>query len=1060
MYAHPVDRPIGIQPTTRIQCTDERKCSQIDLVDTASRVIHDQGKCSALLIREGFFDFRVFNTQCNVPQSVAVVCQHNVTRNLVFNNNMSDIKVILVDGFQSIQIFSSCDSGWFMVGDVCTNFYHCPDCMNNSDAHEQCAVHGGQLAYHLLNNVRISTPGGKLGKNTKLSLFWDMFYHVEDISPSSGHILKARHNNFTVLRYQKYFAVNGSALCVALNNNYECTRKKKGEIVLSVGYHKSLSTNHHGIYSWKKALSTVVQDDIKSDHYLWSVIYQPTFKISKYKNMLLCEKSVVHSAVLTNCSEFYMSCHEGTCIHDSLVCDGHPHCPHGEDEADCRHICSDHSHSCMSHCHHRDLCFCLLDYFQCLAGGCVPLQKLCDQTDHCIDASDEPPTCVYLRPEQPGHHSLSLDMNSYINTLIQQNLIMQHRCLQSSNSRSLLHMQNVEYKIHSKQQTCSPSSLSPDIKFMCDIYKTPGVPSQPYFSLDHLCIYDHDCDDNYTYHCFNGFHLLKCEQMYCVGRFKCPSSYCISFDHICNKVCECINCEDESICSKLLCPGWVLIEQIGSGLRCSKNVVAIKYSMNLRQVIHREDVNITDDFPVFIHLDNVVNLKHFILAPEVVVYCEILYSNLSRTDLNVFHHMVSLRRLFLPHNNIEEVTDSMFASMSQLIQLDISHNLIKYISKIALCSLHNLQYISLHHNLIAQLPARLFINNPDLQVLLVDSNKLTPQSAIIDASFPLLYRLSSDIPRLCCAFETVKLCSPPFPLFMTCSNLITSKALIVLGWLIGLSTSSLSLVCLSLLIYKLFSNATETQRVVMLFSINLSLAEFITSLCLLSCSVINVVYHDEFGIIADRWRHSLKCQSLESLFSVSSRACLAFTVCLSVHFAILIPSVIPKKSSKKATIIQIIIMWLVITSICITLQVLEQMRNIDPFNYFCFPFTTLFPSDPLILSLQSVLLIFDVILIIVTIVSYVYLLVFTIRRSKNKTLQCVDKRKERLQKFGARLTFLILSTVLTWMPVLCVQVLVLVKITILPDIFFWCILASLPINLTIDPILLMRNMLT
>ena len=310
----------------------------------------------------------------------------------------------------------------------------------------------------------------------------------------------------------------------------------------------------------------------------------------------------------------------------------------------------------------------------------------------------------------------------------------------------------------------------------------------------------------------------------------------------------------KSICSKLLCPGMVLIQQLGSGLRCSMNVAAVKYSMNLRQVIHKEDINITDDFPVFIHLENVLNLTHFILTPEVVVYCKILYTNLSITDLNVFHRMVSLHRLFLPHNNIENVNYFMIASMSELIVLDLSHNLIKYISQITLCSLHNLQYISLRHNLIAELPARLFINNPDIQVLLLDSNKLTPLSVIIDASLLSPYRLSSDIPRLCCAFEMVKLCSPPFPLFVSCSDFITSKALIVLGWLIGLSTTVLILSCISLLVYKLFSPATQTPRVAMLYSTNLSFAEFVTSLCLLSYSIINVVYDDKFGISADQWR--------------------------------------------------------------------------------------------------------------------------------------------------------------------------------------------------------------
>ena len=427
-----------------------------------------------------------------------------------------------------------------------------------------------------------------------------------------------------------------------------------------------------------------------------------------------------------------MSCDEGTCIHDSLVCDGHAHCPHGEDEADCQHMCSDHMISCKSDCHYRDLCSCSPGYFQCQSGGCVPLQKLCDKTKHCADASDEPPTCVYLRPEQLSGHSLSLDVNNYINTFIQQNMAIARRCLQPSHW-SLFNVQNVKYEMH--HQRCLPSTLSPVIKFPCGVIKilnslkrgwaqriSPDIKfmcrsvgifgsvnwlahaweveeDQEYFSLDRLCIYDHDCDDNYNYHCFNGFHLLKCEHMYCVGRFKCPSSYCISFDHICNKVCDCPHCEDESICIKLLCPGMVLIEQIGSGLRCSQKVATLKYSMNLRQVIYRKDINITDDFPVFIYLEDVMNIRHFILTPEVVVYCEIRHSNVTINDLSMFHRMVSMVRLLLPHNNLQNVYDFMFAFMAHLILLDLSHNRITFLPDITLCSLSNLQYISLRHNL-------------------------------------------------------------------------------------------------------------------------------------------------------------------------------------------------------------------------------------------------------------------------------------------------------------------------------------------------------------------------
>ena len=881
-------------------------------------------------------------------------------------------------------------------------------------------------------------------------MFWGMFQQAGDID------LKRYDWDYSPARF--YFSVNASGMCENLNTKYPCT---DNNIVLLVKasdvrakhalftYYNNFAYNDH-----LDAFRDIMILDIRKT---WSAISQISLELQRHtsRDFTLCESSVVYTRMLTECSNLYMVCDDGTCVHDSLVCDGQPHCLHGDDEADCEHICSDQNHNCMYHCHHRDLCSCSPDYFQCLSGGCIPLQKLCDKIVHCVDASDEPDTCVYLRPEKLGHLPVSLAINSYINTLIQDNTELEHTC--SDNNHVLLNQ--TYYKLRGKEQTCVSSSRSSDIKFLCNLCNTPDRGSLQFFSLDRLCVYDHDCDDNYTSHCLNGYHLLKCENAYCVGRFKCPSSYCISFDHICNKVCDCPHCEDESMCSKLLCPGMLLIPQMESGLRCSRNAAALKQGMNMRQVIRRDGTNITDDFPVFIQLENVVSVTNFIFTPETVVYCKILYSDLGGfTDVMLFHRMVSVRRLSLPHNAIQKVYDSMFASMSQLVILDLSHNFITYLSQITLCSLQNLQYFSIHHNMIDSLKMSIFLFNPCLQVLLLESNSLSPLSVSVDGSIPSLFRLSSDIPRLCCAFNTIDFCSPPLPLFVSCSNLIPSKVLTVLGWLIGLLTSVLSLLCLTLLIYKCFSPHTQTSSTVMLFSMNLSLAELITSLCLLSYSVINVAFDGVFGIIADHWRYSWKCLSLEGLFSVSTRASLAFTVCLSVHFVIHIPSIIRRESSQKTTCFEIIITWILITLICIAVQILEHMHAIDLYNYFCFPFTTLFPSDPLMFGLHSVTVLFDSLLVMVSIVSYGYLLVFTLKRRKN-ALQSMSKRKRKLEKFAARLTVLILSTVLTWLPILCMQVVILLNITVLPTIYLWCILVSFPVNLIIDSILLIRNVL-
>ena len=185
------------------------------------------------------------------------------------------------------------------------------------------------------------------------------------------------------------------------------------------------------------------------------------------------------------------------------------------------------------------------------------------------------------------------------------------------------------------------------------------------------------------------------------------------------------------------------------------------------------------------------------------------------------------------------------------------------------------------------------------------------------------------------------------------------------------------------------------------------MAEFVTSFCLLSYSVINIIFDDTFGIIADQWRHSWKCLSLEILFSVSSRASCAFSSCLAIYFAVHIPSLTRRKSSYKVTFFQIVLMWFLITSICVTVQVLELSHNIDPFNYFCFPFTTLFPSNPLVRSFQVIMVIIDSLLVMITIISYGYLFLFTIRRRQNEALKFVDKSRSQLRKAGTRFALLI-----------------------------------------------------
>ena len=389
-----------MQPIKKFQCSDERQCSQSNTTAVSFDMLDEQGKCSALLTREGFFDFVIFKTRCSVSHNVGIVCQRGQTeKNIDFSNNMSDVKISMADGFYSLQVFSSCHAGWFRVDDMCINIYLCPrtsfwydglqyHCLNITVAQQQCNKHGGQLANKILNSVTVTSVVNRLSKSTKLSIFWNMFLHMEDITFShkklNDYFNKYR-CTYWIHSYDaaRRFVVNGSGLCEASNMVQRCNDR-----------FVELVVHYSHAYSHNKYVKFPV---------IWSVIRHINLEMAyshAARSFVLCEKPIDHSDILINCSDFYMMCNDGNCLHDSLVCDGRWHCMHGEDETDCQHICSGHTSDCRTYCHHKDLCSCSPNYFQCLSGSCVPLQKLCDKIPHCPDASDEPSTCVYLKPEQ------------------------------------------------------------------------------------------------------------------------------------------------------------------------------------------------------------------------------------------------------------------------------------------------------------------------------------------------------------------------------------------------------------------------------------------------------------------------------------------------------------------------------------------------------------------------------------------------------------------------------------------------------------------------------------
>ena len=103
---------VSKHPAATFECSAEH-CPQTDADGASHAMLKDTGKCSALLTREGFFDFGVFMINCGISYNVTLVCQHDQKANVILHDNMSDVKASIVGEFYSLQVFSSCDVGWF-----------------------------------------------------------------------------------------------------------------------------------------------------------------------------------------------------------------------------------------------------------------------------------------------------------------------------------------------------------------------------------------------------------------------------------------------------------------------------------------------------------------------------------------------------------------------------------------------------------------------------------------------------------------------------------------------------------------------------------------------------------------------------------------------------------------------------------------------------------------------------------------------------------------------------------------------------------------------------------
>ena len=266
--------------------------------------------------------------------------------------------------------------------------------------------------------------------------------------------------------------------------------------------------------------------------------------ISEYNGYMLYANKPGKISIPSN----VFKCNDGSYIEETSVCDGNIDCIDETDEIQC--YCNDTYDMYQINCkfvydqipHHYS---CSAFYFTCLSSFiCIPYFKVCDGHNDCLQGEDE------LCRNQSGK-DFEIVKNLSITTFT---------CFESNSNIS-------DILVDDFIPDC-PNTFEDEIQYInlmtnpfhnhisCETaHELPCIPGHSHcFPLNKLCIFEFQTETRTVKHCRNGAHLYNCTHFQCSEYFKCPMSYCIPFDLICNGKWDCPLGNDEMNCHMFSCP--------------------------------------------------------------------------------------------------------------------------------------------------------------------------------------------------------------------------------------------------------------------------------------------------------------------------------------------------------------------------------------------------------------------------------------------------------------------------------------------------------------------------
>ncbi|XP_070391479.1 relaxin receptor 1 isoform X3 [Dermacentor albipictus] len=233
-------------------------------------------------------------------------------------------------------------------------------------------------------------------------------------------------------------------------------------------------------------------------------------------------------------------------------------------------------------------------------------------------------------------------------------------------------------------------------------------------------------------------------------------------------------------------------------------------------------------------------------------------------DADTFENLLNLEALILRENHLMDVHEEAFRYNTKMLEIDLAVNFLTFVRPGLFHGLRDLKKIDLSANAIKTLPVTLFHNLRSLNSLNLSGLEINNIEIRHFRHLPKLEFIYFKKFQYCSYAPYVRICAPKTDGLSSTEHLLVWPVLRLSVWVVALTTCAGNSVVLA---WRLLSK--KEDRVLSLFIRNLSVADFLMGVYLVTVGSLDVAFRDEYNKHAHQWMSSWHCTLCGLLAMVS-----------------------------------------------------------------------------------------------------------------------------------------------------------------------------------------------